>query len=152
MKSWVEFFSRLHKRAASANVIIEDTHGRLLILKAHYKPYWSLPGGWIEESNTPREAAIREVLEEIGLELDATMLEFAGVIDRMSDLSDTYLFVFRLIEPVEASLTLQLQAEEIAEYDWVSPWDIRDGKHGDYSTAVKNWAAERPLTYIEHLL
>lgn len=151
-QSWVEFYTQLYKRAASVNVVIEDEQGRLLILKAHYKPYWSLPGGWIEEGDTPREAAVREVLEEIGLELDAANLELAGMVDRVSSLADTYLFIFRMIDPVDSRVKLQLQSDEIAEYDWVSRQEVLDGKHGEYNIAVKNWASPRPETYIEELL
>lgn len=141
-----------HKRASSANVIIEDKRGRLLVLKAHYKPYWSLPGGFIDEGDTPREAAIREVQEEIGIELDAQNLEFAAFVDRISEVADTYLFVFRVIDPVGSDIKLTLQPDEIAEYDWVTRADILNKTRGHYNTAVKNWASDSPETYLEHFI
>lgn len=149
MTTWADVLDSKHKRASSANVIIEDTHGRLLVVKAHYKPYWSLPGGFVDEGDTPRRAAIREVSEEIGLELRPEDLEFAAFVDRMSDVADTYLFVFRLIDPISPDTKLVLQSDEIEEYDWVTISDVHNSTRGHYNTAVKNWASDTPETYIE---
>lgn len=149
---WADIFEQMHKRASSANVMIENSRGELLILKAHYKPYWSLPGGLIDEADSPRSAATREAQEEIGLTIQPTDLEFACFIDRVSNVADTYLFVFRLIDPVDPAIKIRLQDDEIAEYDWVSQQQVRDDKHGDYSLAVKNWAADLPETYLEQAI
>lgn len=46
-------------RPASAGVVVCNHAGEALVLKAHYKPYWSFPGGWIEEGQTPLLAAAR---------------------------------------------------------------------------------------------
>lgn len=152
MATWADVLASKHKRAASASVIIEDTRGRLLVVKAHYKPYWSLPGGFIDEGDTPREAAVREVSEETGIELDASNLEFAAFIDRISDVADTYLFVFRVIDPVDPDIKIVLQSDEIAEYSWVTRQEIDEQTLGDYNAAVKNWASDKPETYIEQFL
>jgi 8-oxo-dGTP pyrophosphatase MutT (NUDIX family) len=54
-----------------ANVAI--VNGNKVLLVQQRKPIayglWSLPGGHIEESETPEVAAIREVHEEVGAEL-----------------------------------------------------------------------------------
>jgi 8-oxo-dGTP pyrophosphatase MutT (NUDIX family) len=53
--------------------------GKLLYLKRHAdKPYgetWGLPAGKIEAREDPRQAAVREVNEEVGIQLDPEKLQ-----------------------------------------------------------------------------
>lgn len=56
-----------------ARVALVDSVGRVLLLRdpdPEWGGYWYLPGGRIEEGETPEDAARREVLEEIGVEVE----------------------------------------------------------------------------------
>jgi 8-oxo-dGTP pyrophosphatase MutT (NUDIX family) len=49
-------------------ILISD--GNVLLVRHYHAPYvWTLPGGGIEEGESPEEAAIREVKEETGLDI-----------------------------------------------------------------------------------
>jgi 8-oxo-dGTP diphosphatase len=53
-----------------AGAVVRDDAGRLLLVRRAHEPglgKWSLPGGRIEDGETPSQAAAREVLEETGL-------------------------------------------------------------------------------------
>ncbi len=51
--------------------------GRVLLVRSSYRRQWSLPGGSIRRDEMPRDAARRELGEELGLAAPA--LRFAGV-------------------------------------------------------------------------
>ncbi|PIJ50436.1 ADP-ribose pyrophosphatase [Erwinia sp. OLTSP20] len=62
----------------SRGLILRD--GKLLMVREAEDGGWSLPGGWVDVGDAPRQAAEREVREETGLEVRATRL--LGVWDR----------------------------------------------------------------------
>jgi ADP-ribose pyrophosphatase YjhB (NUDIX family) len=47
-----------------------DPGGRVLIVKPTYKDSWDVPGGYVNVGETPRDAAVREVKEELGLDVE----------------------------------------------------------------------------------
>lgn len=67
---------------AGVKAFIEDGKSRLLILRhalheSTKKPSWGLPGGHIEWDEEPEETLIREVRDEIGVEIEIGSLLFA---------------------------------------------------------------------------
>jgi len=60
-----------------AGAFIFNEKGELLVVKPTYKNYWSIPGGVVDVDESPRHACIREVKEEIGI--DITDVGFVAV-------------------------------------------------------------------------
>ncbi len=140
-------------RPSSAGVIIENVSGEALVLKAHYKPYWSFPGGWVEDAQTPAEAALRELQEETGIQLEARDITFAFMVDRISDLMHTYQFMFRAHPLLDDALAarIALQADEIAEWRVVSKAAVLEDAR-NYGGAVISWASAEQLGYFEQTI
>src|SRR5882762_554164 len=53
----------------AAGVLFRDAAGRVLLVKPTYKAGWDIPGGYVEPGESPKRAAEREILEELGLEV-----------------------------------------------------------------------------------
>lgn len=132
-KNWMD---AQPKRMASSAVLLENGAGKLLIVKANYKDYWALPGGIIERDETPRRAAVRETLEEIGVALNPDELAFVVVANRMSGSAQTYQFVFGAMLPTNQ---INLQKSEIDEFTFVSREQVLSGDRR-YAKAIQNWA------------
>lgn len=54
----------------AAGVLLFDEQDRVLLVDPTYKPGWEFPGGVVESGESPARAGMREVAEEIGIELD----------------------------------------------------------------------------------
>jgi len=142
--SWL---ARLEKRASSAAVALYDANGRVLVVKAHYKKYWSLPGGIVDAGETPRQAAVRETREEVGLPVHIDKLDFRLIVNRVSDIAQTYQFIFENRVGASVLNHVIIDNNEIESYALVSREEIL---HGDrtYSASVIEWA-KGTLGYIE---
>jgi len=68
------YFKRLPKKRMGAGCLLFNNRGKVLVLKPTYKDHWLLPGGVIEAYESPRQACIREVKEETGVDCQPTKL------------------------------------------------------------------------------
>jgi ADP-ribose pyrophosphatase YjhB (NUDIX family) len=107
-----------HPRVA-AGVLFNDGLGGILLVRPTYKPFWDLPGGYVEVGESPRQAAVREVKEELGIDVDANALLS---VDRThhKDEGDKLLFIFDggLLSP-ERVRSMRFQDGEVGEARFV---------------------------------
>lgn len=61
--------SAFPSKRVGAGVLIRDDRGYVLLVKPTYKDGWEVPGGLVEEEESPREAARRECREELGVDV-----------------------------------------------------------------------------------
>lgn len=143
----MRYMQTLHKRVSSAALMLETQDGRLLILKANYKKHWTVPGGVIDEHETPMQAALRETLEEVGLTIDPETVIFVAVANRTGPVFDTYQFIFKAPLSDKDIADIVLQKDEINEYEFVTREQVvsRDRYYGE---VIHHWAAGR-TGYIE---
>lgn len=58
-------------------VLVQDAAGRVLLVRRAVQPArdrWALPAGFVDHDEDPREAAVREALEETRLDVEVTGL------------------------------------------------------------------------------
>ena len=58
----------------ACTVAVVDRDGRVLLVKPSYKDGWEIPGGYVEQGESPMAAAHREVREELGADFQVTDL------------------------------------------------------------------------------
>lgn len=58
----------------AASVVARDQQGRVLLVRHENDDAWVTPGGAVEPTETPADAAVRELWEEAGLEVELTRI------------------------------------------------------------------------------
>ncbi len=90
-----------------------------MMVRATYKDYWDIPGGYVEPGETPYEACVREVEEELGIRPTIGRLLVADWAPSDRD-GDKILFIFNGGHLTnEQHATIKFQDAEIAEYRYV---------------------------------
>jgi 8-oxo-dGTP pyrophosphatase MutT (NUDIX family) len=130
---------RLPVRSA-ARVIVLDPAGRVLLFGARLVDldtppgpvlYWYTPGGQVEAGEALRQAAVRELAEEIGLVADPAALEgpvwlrraVAPLLGVPMDHRETYFLLRHVVHEVDVSGQTELEAYEDQPHRW---WDAEE--------------------------
>jgi histidine triad (HIT) family protein len=93
-------------KPGGAGVLLHDEEGRILIVEPTYRTAWNIPGGAIERHESPRAAAKREALEEIGLDIEPGRLLCVDYRDTEPE-SHTFVFDGPVLTPEQiAAITL----------------------------------------------
>jgi 8-oxo-dGTP diphosphatase len=124
-------------------VIIQD--GRVLLVQRAHEPLagqWSLPGGAVEVGETLREAVVREVREETGLDVDVGAL--VEVVDRVQHAEDGrveyhFVVVDYVCTPTGGVLA---PASDASDVSWATSADLIRYAVSEQATAVIRKAFE----------
>jgi 8-oxo-dGTP diphosphatase len=57
-----------------AVLVLQRADGAILMVEQRHSPGWALPGGLLRRGEMPSEGLVREVAEEIGVDLDPAQL------------------------------------------------------------------------------
>ena len=108
-------------RYASRGIVIKDD--KIAILNKANKNEFKLPGGGIEEHETPEDAFRREVLEETGCEID--IIECLGIIEEHKALANfkqiSYVFVGSVTKDTDECHFTEKESDEGAKLLWTTP-------------------------------
>ena len=81
-------------RIVSCGIVLLDPHGRVLLAHATETSHWDIPKGHGEEGEAPHVTALREMVEETALVIDAGRLKDLGLFVYRRD-KDLHLFAAR---------------------------------------------------------
>lgn len=107
----------LPQKCIAAGALFLDQQGRLLIVNPTYKPLWNIPGGIVEEGESPRQGCEREVKEEIGLDKSLERLlcvEYSAGKD--SDVEKLFFVFWGGVLTVDEIAAIRLPPDELSDY------------------------------------
>ncbi len=138
---------------------------KILIEKIHFdnRIFYTIPGGGIEEGETPEETVLRELKEECGLE--GTIVKKMGIFMTKGEGSEEYAFEVYVPddqEPVTGSdpewpaddqplkEVCWMRLDEISERDRAFLWSYGLMAKEDYFNEILNWGDEISYPGKEH--
>jgi ADP-ribose pyrophosphatase YjhB (NUDIX family) len=101
-----------------SGVLLVDPAGRPLIVEPTYKDTWEIPGGVVESGEDPRRCAVREVEEELLLNVDLGRLLVIDWKQEPPPHGDAIMLIYDGGELVDTS-RLRLQESELRSVEFV---------------------------------
>ncbi|MXN93130.1 NUDIX domain-containing protein [Flavobacterium sp. Sd200] len=100
-------------------LVLSDDKKQILLARESADGKWSLPGGWADVGQTPREVAIKEVKEETGL--DVNTIALLAVFDKREHAHPPQPFyVYKMViycEPTSIELQKGFDVLDVAWHD-----------------------------------
>ena len=119
-----EYYKSLPRKGIGAGVLFFDDEDRILLVKPNYKQGWIIPGGSVDAEESPKEAAIREVREELGLAVSDIALVCVNYTKTYGIKPEAIHFIFSGgVLSAHHIQNIKLQAEELDEFQFVSLGD-----------------------------
>ncbi|MET3942693.1 8-oxo-dGTP diphosphatase [Paenibacillus sp. PvP094] len=94
------------KFIVSASVIVLNENNEILLMKG--RRGWEMPQGCVEQGETIRQAAVREVKEETGIDIE--LIQFCGVYQNITRGVCNHIFTGK---PVGGTLTTSHESEAV---------------------------------------
>lgn len=107
--------------------LLRDEHGRVLLCELTYKKEWDLPGGVVEVGEAPGPGLVRELREELAVDVDLHGLVTVNWLPAWRGWDDACIFLFDL-GSVDSTYVeqMQLQPTEIEAVHWCDPATVRE--------------------------
>lgn len=124
-----EYYKSLAKKRMAAGVLFLNQQGEILLVNPVYKDRWEIPGGVVEQNESPKAAAEREVKEELGLDVALAELLCVDYVADHEERGDNLQFIFFGGElSAEQINSIRLQQGELKEFRFFDPEKFESGK------------------------
>jgi 8-oxo-dGTP pyrophosphatase MutT (NUDIX family) len=130
----------VQKDCLGVNAVILDKQGKVLLARRDRPRIWNLPGGSWEDGEAPWDTAIREVREEVGIEVEVVRL--TGIYDRSPHGKPVLVFLCRHVSG-EAHTT-----PEAIELAWYFPDALPDDINPYQPQRIRDALAGKPESVL----
>jgi 8-oxo-dGTP diphosphatase len=119
--------ARLPKKRNIAQGMLRNAAGEVLLCELSYKLEWDLPGGVVDPGEPPARTVVREIHEELGIDVEVEGLVAVNWLPPWRGWDDAHLFLFDLGVHEAGELDpSRFLRREIAGAHWVDPASAGD--------------------------
>ena len=133
-------------------VLVENEKGQVLLQKRSDNGQWCVPGGALELGETYKEAAARELREEVGIEVKELQLFglYSGE-DRMITYpnKDVVYSLAVIFKTDKYTGTISDEDSEVLEHRFFNPQDIPVDLFAPDARAITDWAKGKTEVVVE---
>jgi 8-oxo-dGTP diphosphatase len=117
-----QYVASLARKRMAAGALFRDATGRVLLVEPTYKPTWEIPGGAVEENESPTAACRREVIEELDLDRPVGRVLAIDWVPPRPERTEGLMLVYDggVLTPDDIR-AIRLPADELASYAFVEP-------------------------------
>ncbi|HEX6077919.1 MAG TPA: NUDIX hydrolase [Micromonosporaceae bacterium] len=114
-----DYTATLPRKRMGSAVLLRDDSNRILLVEPTYKDYWELPGGAVDADESPYDAAVRELKEELGLSVTLGRLLVVDWVPPRAGRTEGVMVVYDggLLD-VTRTGEIHLPAEELRGWAW----------------------------------
>jgi 8-oxo-dGTP diphosphatase len=147
------YAATLPRKRMAAGVLLRDGAGRVLLVEPTYKDHWELPGGAVEADESPYDAAVREVTEELGIVVAPGRMLVVDWVPPLADRTEGVIVVYDggIVEP-DLQERIRLNGDELRSWAWSAQPDA-DARLSPLLArrvrAAVRAADDRVTTYLE---
>jgi 8-oxo-dGTP pyrophosphatase MutT (NUDIX family) len=144
--------SSLPTKRAIAQGVLRDPEGRVLLCELTYKAEWDLPGGVVDPSESPAQCVVREVREELAIDVQVRGLLAVNWLPPWRGWSDATVFVFDLgvaDDDLIARTTLERREIRALHFAGEEEWEERVAPYNQRLLAFLATHAG-PTAYLEN--
>lgn len=105
-----------------AAVLFTDGEGRALLVEPAYKDYWEIPGGCVDADESPYDAAVRELKEELGMSVAPGRLLVVDWVPARPGRTEGVMFVYDggVLNQARTA-EIHLPPQELRSWAWCTP-------------------------------
>ena len=145
---------QLPKKRMGSGALFLDGAGRILLVEPSYKPVWEIPGGIVEEDESPKRCCRREVGEELGLEAEIGRLLLVDYNTPTAAKTESLMFIFDGGVLSQAEIDrIKVDGEELLSFRFFEPDRLPQNLSpalGNRILAAYRQRAEGGDTYFEN--
>jgi 8-oxo-dGTP pyrophosphatase MutT (NUDIX family) len=114
-----DYTATLPRKRMGAAVLFTDGEGRALLVEPVYKDYWEIPGGCVDADESPYDAAVRELKEELGMSVAPGRLLVVDWVPPRPGRTEGVMFVYDggVLDPARTA-EIHLPPEELRSWAW----------------------------------